>query len=258
MKEVRRMAGSSKYNEAVKTYSKEKLEQCRKTALKYFHDHKGECSVKVLSRVGTVPQAYIRKWMDESPDDWVANPPISDKAKVIIQSGGEALGLTEKEQMFCLHYIKTFNHTLSAIRAGYSPREAHQAAYRLLKREDIKTFIGVLRNQMNEELYLDSERVVREYMKIAFADITDFVSFGPDGVKLKSSTKVDGQLITSVSDGQYGPSIKLADKMQALDFLRKYMGIAEDNIKVTGDLDVTTTTPVLTSILKQLESGGEE
>ena len=251
---------SSKYNEIVKTYTKKQLEACKKETLKYFHEHNGECSIKVLSRVGKVPQSYIRKWMDESPTDWVVNPPISDKAKALLESGGEKLGLTEKEQLFCFHYIKTFNHTLSAIRAGYSPREAYQSAFRLLKREDIKTFIGLLRNQRNEDLYLDGLRIVEEYMKIAFADITDFVTFGPDGVTLKSSTKVDGQIITSVSAGQYGPTIKLADKMQALDFLRKYLGIMTDNINVTGELDIkdTTTTPVLTSILKQLQQGGEE
>src|SRR5690625_6621993 len=33
--------------------------------------------------------------------------------------------LTEKQKLFCIYYIKSFNATMSAIKAGYSPDTAH-------------------------------------------------------------------------------------------------------------------------------------
>ena len=89
---------------------------------------------------------------------------------------------------------------------------------------------------------------MREYMKIAFADITDFVEFGSkktrvfneDGefsdvdrsfVKLKDSSSVDGSVLQEVKVGRDGVAIKLLDKMKALDTLKKYVS-GEDKLKL--------------------------
>jgi phage terminase small subunit len=47
-------------------------------------------------------------------------------------------------------------------------------------------------------------------------------------VDLAESTEVDGTLITEVKQGRDGISIKLADKMKALDFLTKHMDLLDD------------------------------
>ncbi|MEO3150844.1 terminase small subunit, partial [Turicibacter sanguinis] len=78
---------------------------------------------------------------------------------------------------------------------------------------------------------------------IAFADLTDYLSFGrrqvemPDGprivnyVDLNESSEVDGTIITEVSQGKDGVKVKLADKMRALDFLAKNMGLLSFDVK---------------------------
>lgn len=33
--------------------------------------------------------------------------------------------LNDKQRLFCLYYVKTFNQTMAAIKAGYSPDRAH-------------------------------------------------------------------------------------------------------------------------------------
>ena len=99
-------------------------------------------------------------------------------------------------------------------------------------------------NHMNREL-LKQEDIFQKYMDIAFADVTDYVSFGRENiqvmgafgpvmvenketgekevlekevntVKFKQSEEVDGTLITEVKQGKDGASIKLVDKMKAL------------------------------------------
>jgi phage terminase small subunit len=222
--------GSRKYDEAVKSYTPLQLKKYKKVAKEYYQSQNGEVSVKVLSRVAKVPQSYIRQWMAE--ESWDSNKEdkgdkvkLSDKTRVILQSSAEQYGLTEQEELFCYHYLKTFNATTSAIRAGYSSSSGHQQAYKLLKDEKVKNFLYYIKGQRNEELFLDSMRVIQEYIKIAFADMTDFVKFGPNGVVLKSSDKVDGQMIVKVKEGRDGVSIELADKLKAMEKLEKFLNV---------------------------------
>ena len=107
---------------------------------------------------------------------------------------------------------------------------------------------------MNREM-LKQEDIFQKYMDIAFADVTDYVSFGRENiqvigafgpvmvenketgekevlekevntVKFKQSEDVDGTLITEVKQGKDGVSIKLVDKMKALQWLADHMDIA--------------------------------
>ena len=102
---------------------------------------------------------------------------------------------------------------------------------------------------MNREL-LKQEDIFQKFMDIAFADVTDYVSFGRENiqvmgafgpvmvenketgekevntVKFKQSEDVDGTLITEVKQGKDGASIKLVDKMKALQWFADHMDIA--------------------------------
>jgi len=102
---------------------------------------------------------------------------------------------------------------------------------------------------------LDESDIFQKYMDIAFSDITDYVTFGQEEVpvmamygpveikdeetgkkvpltkrinvvKFKESSEVDGTLITEVKQGKDGASIKLADRMKALDWLAEHMDMA--------------------------------
>lgn len=109
-------------------------------------------------------------------------------------------------------------------------------------------------NHMNREM-LKQEDIFQKFMDIAFADVTDYVSFGRENiqvmgafgpvmvenketgekevlekevntVKFKQSEDVDGTLIMEVKQGKDGASIKLVDKMKALQWLADHMDIA--------------------------------
>jgi phage terminase small subunit len=140
---------------------------------------------------------------------------------------------------------------MAAIKAGYAPDSAHVEGSRLIRNAKVAAHIRKIKGKMHQELFIDAMDVLNKYIQIAFADITDYVEFGNremtkkeivdhdgDGnpvfdestesysfVDLKDSNCVDGSLINEVKQGRDGVSIKLADKMKALDMLSKYFDL---------------------------------
>lgn len=236
--------GSKAFDEIYKQYTAEELEQHKQDAFNYYKEKQGQCTVRVLSRKGKVPQGVIREWMKEG--DWankVKEDPgdkvvLSEETKDFISSHAEEYGLSEAEEIFCYHFLKTRNATASALRAGWSSTFSHDKAYKLLQKENIQRFLKDARAQLCREMFIDTMDIVDMYIKIAFADITDYVTFGPRGVQPKKSESVDGQLICKIKEGRDGVSIELADKMKALDKLSNYLGVTPQDVldKVRVDM----------------------
>ena len=160
--------------------------------------------------------------------------------------------LTDKQRLFCLYYVRYFNATKAYQKAyGCSYETAMTNGSSLLRNTRIRDEIYHLKqNRLNREM-LEVDDIVGKYMDIAFSDITDYVTFGQEtvpvmgpfgpikvkneetgkeevmtkevnAVRFRESTDVDGTLISEVKQGKDGASIKLLDKMKALDFLTKY------------------------------------
>lgn len=220
-----------KYDEDVKKYSAQELKKHHDDALTHFIENEGEVSIKVLSRVGKVPQSYIRDWMkQENWSQYVMEEEgdrvkVSDKTKQFIESAGEQYGLSEQEELFCYQYFKCKNATQAALRAGYSSAWAHNCGYRLLNKPKIKKFLRDLQAHACEEVFVDTLDIIRMWAKIAFADMNDYVSVSQNGVTLRSSGQTDGQIITEIKEGKDGITIKMADKMKALDRLSSYFKV---------------------------------
>jgi phage terminase small subunit len=171
--------------------------------------------------------------------------------------------VTEQEKIFCLEYLKSYNLRNAAVKAGYSP---HTGA-RLIKRPSITSALKAYQDKREEDLFLSGIDIIRMYVGIAFADITDYVDFGSESVpmldgygkeiydkdgnlkmytrsyvRLKDSAKIDGRFIQEVKSGKDGVSVKLFDKIAALDKLAKVYDIySEENIKkelLSAKLDV--------------------
>lgn len=166
--------------------------------------------------------------------------------------------LTEKQRLFCVLYVRCFNATKAYQKAYECTYETAAAVgYRLLENVGVKTEIQRLKkNRLNREM-LDEHDIFQKYMDIAFADITDYVSFGrekvpvmgPFGqvmvkdeetgkrvelmkevntVRFRESSDIDGTIVTEVKQGKDGASIKLADRMKALQWLSEHMDMATD------------------------------
>lgn len=173
--------------------------------------------------------------------------------------------LTEKEKLFCLYFVKCFNASKAYYKAyeGCEYSSAQVGGCRLLKKDKIKAEIDRLKQDKLNRAFLSQDDIFQKYIDIAFADITDYVSFGretvpvmgpfgpvtvkgDDGnkvqlekeinsVKFKESAKVDGTLITEVKQGRDGASIKLADKMKALEWLAEHSGLLTEEQRAKID-----------------------
>jgi len=154
--------------------------------------------------------------------------------------------LTDKQKLFCIYYIKYFNATKAYQKAyGCDYTTAMASGSRLLRNVKVSEEIDRLKAEQANELKLDVRDVLQKYIDIAFADITDFVEFGRETVaddetgleyevnkvKFKDSSEVDGTIITEVKQGKDGVSVKLADKMKALEMLSKYFDLLSENDK---------------------------
>lgn len=173
--------------------------------------------------------------------------------------------LTDMQKAFCFNYINSFNATQSAIKAGYSKGTAHVQGSRLLRNVKVAEEIRRLRSEMQGELFIDATDLTKEYMKMAFADITDFVEFGKKEVPIMTefgplvddngeevtqevnyidfldSDLVDGRLISEVKQGRDGVSVKLHDKQKAMNELNKrLLSIDELNAeKIKAETELT-------------------
>lgn len=141
--------------------------------------------------------------------------------------------LPPRHARFVAEYLEDFNATQAYLRAGYSPRSAPANASRLLGRPEIAAAVAEGRRRITEALAIGAERMAREYARIAFANIDDFMRVDPDGAVHIDVAKADrakraGLVDLIVTEGtETRPRqvrIKLG-KLRALDALTKRLDL---------------------------------
>jgi phage terminase small subunit len=148
---------------------------------------------------------------------------------------------TDKHDRFIKEYMVDMNATRAAIRAGYSEKTAYSTGVQLLNKPGVKEKIEAAQKSIAEKLNITTERVLREYARLAFLDIRK--AFDADGT-LKPIDELDDDTAAAISgieveslfEGRGGEreiigklhKIKLSDKKGALDSLAKHLGIFSD------------------------------
>ena len=246
-------------------------DELRKEAFEMFrHGSK----LKDIAEQLQVPAGTVRRW--KCTDKWEQRAGANANAKANAKNDARANarnrrrnrpvtvevqeeekpGLTEKQGLFCLFYVRYFNATkayMKAYECSYTAAKAH--GYKLLQNAEIRQEIERLKqNRLNRELLSEAD-IFQKFMDIAFSDITDYLVFGqkevpvmgpfgpikvedPDTgekvpvtkivnvVQFRESDEVDGTLISEVKQGRDGASIKLSDRMKALNWLADHMDFA--------------------------------
>lgn len=212
-----------------------------------------------------LPEGTVRRW--KSTYKWECERSEKkasvrkEKKKAVAEEVMQVIenpDLTDKQRLFCIRYVRCFNATKSYQKAyGSSYETAMVEGCKLLRNPKVRDEITRLKqNRMNREM-LDEHDIFQKYMDIAFSDITDYVDFGreevqvmgafgpvqvddPNGdgkiplmktinsVRFRESDEVDGTLITEVKQGKDGASIKLADRMKALEWIANHMDMATE------------------------------
>lgn len=170
-------------------------------------------------------------------------------------------GLNSQQLLFCMYYTKYWNATKAYKKVyGCDYASAMSNGSRLIRNDKVRAEIHRLKEELANGIMLDARQVLQKYIDIAFADITDFVDFGmreveepmsdgmggvildEDGnprmqtykvntVNFHDATEVDGTIITEVKKSKDGISLKLADKMTALNMLAKYTDLLDDHTR---------------------------
>jgi len=149
--------------------------------------------------------------------------------------------MTGKQERFCNEYLIDLNVEKAAVRAGYSPGCAAHHSYLLMRNPRILARIEQLSEARRVRMQLSQDEVVRELMKIAFADITDYANVETDSggnsqaVTLKNTAELPIDktgAVAGIKQGAKGIEIKLYDKLKALELLARHLGMLRDRMEI--------------------------
>lgn len=242
-----------------------RIEEARKLYLQ------GKKLVEISSQLN-LPEGTVRRWKctykwDSERSDKKSER--SEKRKTKKKKAAESEvkqiienpELTDKQRLFCIYYIRSFNATKAYQKAyGCGYEVAMKNGSRMLRNVEVKEEILRLKQERLNREFLSESDIFQKYMDIAFADITDFLEFGTEEVpvmavygpvkikdpetgeeklltkivntvRLKDSSEVDGTILTEVKQGRDGTSIKLSDRMKALQWLSDHMNMATEEQK---------------------------
>lgn len=159
--------------------------------------------------------------------------------------------LTPKQKLFCLEYLKDFNATQAAIRAGYGKKGAHTIGSNLLKKKEVADELARKARKITKKAELTVDSVIQELKSIAFSKISDFIVWDADNAYFKSMDDIETDKLGIISeinssnvktkDGDnvtHNMKIKLHDKMRSLEMLGRYLNLFKENIEVTGNLTI--------------------
>ncbi len=148
-------------------------------------------------------------------------------------------GLSDKQWLFCLYYVK-YRNQVKAYQKAYrcSYENACRHAYSMGKKEEVQAEIKKLLEEVHEDIKIDVKDLIRQQIDIARADVTDFVNIRNGFVEMRED--MDGTLIKEIKNTSSGISIKLYDKQKAIEWLAKNMNAAgsgaADDRKLLADV----------------------
>lgn len=193
----------------------------RQEAKRLFQDEHLSPS-EIAARLGISP-GTVRSW--KAREHWGAATQRCNAAAGKAQPAAIDFPLTDGQKLFCEIFVRNRNATqayrLSHPEAKYTTAMVSGCEY--MKNPKIKDYIDYLRDLKAEAIRLAPNDLVEKYMRIAFADMTDFVTWGYDGnenqMAATPSEMVDGSLVCEISRSDKGFRIKLEDRQKALDWL---------------------------------------
>jgi len=195
------------------------------------------------ARIAT--QVELRK---KNPAAWLGRSGNAGVPVLRPQMRGEkAHQLNLRQQRFCLEYVKDGNGTQAAIRAGYADKGAEVQAHHLLRNPKVLERIRTERDRLDGALNLSVERVLREYMRIAFLDPAQLYDAVGNLLPIKempadARRALSGIEVEEVYDFERGSKtqvatlrkVRFATKQGALDALAKHLGILKDRVEHSG------------------------
>lgn len=156
---------------------------------------------------------------------------------------GPSLTILQKRACDIYHSMKKPSKLKACRLAQYKMggKHARNEAQKTFDLPHIKAYLNSLKAMATENAQRSADEVIAELEKIGFSNISDYLSFGPNGVVLKDSTKLTTEqlaAIESISETttQHGGTIrfKLHDKPESLHLLGKRHNLFPNRQELTG------------------------
>jgi phage terminase small subunit len=148
--------------------------------------------------------------------------------------------LSDREQLFVREYLVDLNGSAAAVRAGYAPSSAKQAAYKLMRRPHVKAAVDAAMAARSRRLEITADRVLGELALLGFANVMDYFAPQPDGALRLDLSRLTRDRAAAIVDftveefvagrGAAGREVrrmklKLADKSRNLELIGKHLGM---------------------------------
>ena len=153
--------------------------------------------------------------------------------------------MTDKDKRFAEEYLIDLNATAAALRAGFAPSTAKNAAEWIKEgganeKKGLRRLIDQRMAERSRRTGVSADRVVNELAKIAFANPADVID--PETGKIREDARPEDVAAVSavrVKSGKIEENeVRMADKNRALELLGKHLGMFRENVQIQGAVPV--------------------
>ena len=133
--------------------------------------------------------------------------------------------MTERQKRFCDEYLIDLNATQAAIRAGYSERSASSIGERILRNDDVRSYISEQLERIHNENTADAQEVM-EYLTTVMRgkSVSHVLAFVGDGCQ---------RVIEKPPDEK--------ERLKAAELLGKRYGLFTDRVELDADTELKIT-----------------
>ena len=133
--------------------------------------------------------------------------------------------MTERQKRFCDEYLIDLNATQAAIRAGYSERSASSIGERILRNDDVRSYISEQLERIHNENTADAQEVM-EYLTAVMRgkSVSRVLAFVGDGCQ---------EVVEKPPDEK--------ERLKAAELLGKTYGLFTDKVDLDADTELKIT-----------------
>ena len=162
--------------------------------------------------------------------------------------------LNPRQQRFCREYVKDLNATRSYKKVyGCTYDAAKTEGSKQLAKPNIKKYVDQLLEEREKRTNITADRVLEELAKIGFANVGDVVRIESDDpvedgkprrnqrVVIHDTEDLSEDELAAVSEiknTRDGITVKMHDKTKALESIARHLGMFNDKLNITGDINV--------------------
>ena len=164
--------------------------------------------------------------------------------------------LSDKENRFVIEYLRDYNGTQAALRAGYSEKSSWTSACELLKRDRVRKAIDEHEKDLSTRFLVTRERLMKEMSIAGYADMADYVDVDNGEVTVKNFKDLPPQITRAIKKVECNKTIKylrdskgkrtgeevehittkleLHDGLKAKELMGKEVGMFKDKMELSG------------------------